>query len=496
MRLFIHGIKSLIRRPAKTIMLLLILFVVFNLIFVGFIIRNSVSQSKEYIRSQIGGAVEYRVDMTSLISSAAGNPRNAMQSVPALSQKVADKIAKSSYVSQYFVSETASVNATAIKPAQTQSDTGGFQGNFSDFTMKGSNVPEGIDFVTGSITLKDGSFPSSANVDNGDPVILISQAVATANNLRINDKVTLGYVKRTQQAPVAGNAGGGIAGGNNGGNNRQQTTSTTKSETYNIIGIYDTKSTTYNVNTVLTSNKAILSLSSRAASDNTNASIVFMLKNPADVDAFVAENKPFLTSQYHTLYSNDAEYNSLTRPLNLIAVITSLLISVVFAAGAAIILAIVTIFVRDRKFEIGLLLSSGEGRFKIVMQFVFEMTMIAIIAFLLSAVSSNLIAKSVGNWIANEQLLSTQSVLVDSTTTTTSAPAQFIQQRGPGGRNNQANVYGSVNMKDVAAEFDASISSKVFGQLLLSSLLLVLIGSGVPLVVIMGYNPRRILQDY
>jgi putative ABC transport system permease protein len=57
MRQIIHGLKSLIRRPAKSIMLFIILFVVFNLVFTGFIIQNSVARSKEYIRNQIGSAV-------------------------------------------------------------------------------------------------------------------------------------------------------------------------------------------------------------------------------------------------------------------------------------------------------------------------------------------------------------------------------------------------------------------------------------------------------
>lgn len=482
MRLFNHGIKSLVRRPAKTIMLLIILFVVFNLIFVGFIIRNSVAQSKEYIRDQIGGAVEYRVDMSSIINVVPGNPRNGMPNIPALSLKVADKIAKSSYVSQYFVSETSSVNSEDITPAQTQASTGGFQGRFSDFNLKGSNMPESIDFVLGSIALKEGSFPSTANVENGDLVIMVSEAVAKSNNLRINDKVTLGYVTRTAFLPGAG------AGGDR--QNTQQTT-VSNTKTFNVIGIYEAKSTDYDVNTLLTSNKTIYALSGQTASDNSNASIIYVLTHPDDVDAFIKENTPYLTSQYHSLYSNDEKYESLTRPLNLISVITSLLISVVFAAGAAIILAIVTIFVRDRKFEIGLLLSSGEGRPKIIMQFVFEMTIIAIIAFSLSAGSSNLIAKGVGNWIVNEQLLSDQSVLVDSGNTNQN---QFMIRSGAF-RGNTTNIYGSVDMKDVATEFDASISAEVFGQLLLISIVLVMIGSGVPLVVIMGYNPRRILQD-
>jgi hypothetical protein len=67
-----------------------------------------------------------------------------------------------------------------------------------------------------------------------------------------------------------------------------------------------------------------------------------------------------------------------------------------------------------------------------------------------------------------------------------------------GGRNfmqSSVSLYGAVDMQNVADKFDVSINAKVIGQLMLASIALVLIGSSIPLVVIMGYKPRQILQD-
>ncbi len=478
MRILIHGIKSLIRRPAKTTMLFLILFVIFNLIFIGFIIENSISESKEYIRTQMGSAVEYKMDFESLLSSANGGPQQQMQNISALSLLVAEKMAKSNYVSQYFVSQTGNVNSEVILPAETQQSAGGFQRSFSDFNLKGSNVAEHLDFIMENISLKEGNLLSNGNIENGDNVILISSALAAANNLRVGDLVSLSLASNTF----------GVAGRVNG-----QTTETTEAVAINfeIIGLYEVNNEEFDVNTILTSNTVITDMNGASASDDTNASIVYLLDHPDHVKAFIEENTPYITSEYHTLYSNDDEYVSLTKPLNLISVITSILFYVVFAAGAAIILAIVTIFVRDRKFEIGLLLSSGEGRLKIITQFVFEIMAIAVVAFVLSMGTSNIAAKYVGNWIVENQLLADDSV-VNSSTSSVSTGANFLRI-GMGA--NQTSVYGDVNMQNVADEFDASVSVQVVGKLLLASMFLVLIGSGVPLVVIMGYNPRRILQD-
>ena len=255
--------------------------------------------------------------------------------------------------------------------------------------------------------MTDGKALTAENLKNGDKVVIISKDVADANNLRVGDMVSLSYVAAQGfEAPGAGGRNGGAT----------AATTTAKAVDYEVIGIYEATSTTstastFDVNTMFTSNTVIYDLNGTTGKDETSGSVVYLLDNPEHVAAFIKEQSPNLTSEYHSLYSNDDEYNSLTKPLNLISFITAILIWVVFIAGAAIILAVATIFVRDRKFEIGLLLSSGEGKMKIITQFIFEMMLIAIVAFGISVASSNVASKSVSTWIVNNQLLSQTSLI-------------------------------------------------------------------------------------
>jgi len=499
MRMFIHGIKSLIRRPAKTAMLFVILFIVFNLIFIGFIIQNSVQQSKAYIRSQIGGAVEYKMDYTEFMETMQ-NPGSASKTTkpsaqttrpPSLSLAVAEKMAASKYVKSFYITESANVSSDTVDPAETQETAGGFQKSFSDFTLSGANSIESLSFATGDVTLAEGNAITVDQLKNGDKVVLISKDVADANDLRVGDMVSLALVSQQRGLPAVGGKDSTQANGSQ--KSSENTTTTATAYDYEVVGIYEAVSTDFDVNTMFTSNTVIYDLNGTTSSDETSGSIVFLLNHPEDVDAFITEATPYLTSEYHILYSNDEEYESLTKPLNLISFITSILIWVVFIAGAAIILAIVTIFVRDRKFEIGLLLSSGEGKFKIVSQFIFEMMVIAVIAFLISVASSNVAAKGVSGWIVENQLLSTSSLIGSTSTNTTPAQNGF---RGMGSNTASVSVYGSVDMQNVADEFDVSVSAAVVLKLLLASTFLVLIGSIIPLTTIMGFNPKRILQDY
>jgi putative ABC transport system permease protein len=486
MRFLIHGIKSLVRRPAKTVMLFIILFVVFNLIFTGFIIQNSIDRSKDYIRSQIGCAVEYRMDFSKLMEvmrQGNGQLRQNIQ-VPALSLQVAEKIAANAYVASYYVSEAANVSSTAADPAQTQSQSGDFQRNFSEFTLSGTNREQNLSFVLGQVKLTAGRNLTADELKNGSKVIMVSDEVAAANDLQIGDSIDLTRV--SQQAPGGRDQMTNPSGSSASGASAQ-------AADYEIIGIYQAVQDDADVNTFYTSNAAVTDINGTTASDETSGSIVFLLDDPSHVDAFKQAASPYLTSEYHVLYSDDTEYQTLTRPLNLLALITSILITVVFVAGAAIIMALVTIFVRDRKFEIGLLLSSGESRTKIVGQFVFEMLVIAIVAFAVSALSSSIISIGVSSWIVDSQLLS-QTSLISTSTASTNLPAQF---QNLGGRFGQSSVslYGAVNMQNVADRFDVSINAAVIGRLMLASIALVLFGACIPLFSIMRYRPRQIMQD-
>jgi putative ABC transport system permease protein len=327
---------------------------------------------------------------------------------------------------------------------------------------------------------------------SGTALVIISEDVATANNVRVGDAIGLSKVTPTRP---------GNQGGQNVPNNSSSTAGTqsaasvtaaaaTESQ-YEVIGIYKAVKDTFNVNTMFTSNAVIDDLNQTAASDETSGSIVFLLDSPDHVAAFKSEASPLLTSKYHTLYSDDSEFTSLTKPLNLISFITSILIWVVFIAGAAIIMALVTIFVRDRKFEIGLLLSSGEGRLKIISQFIFEILIIAIVAFALSALSSTFAAKGVSNWIVDNELLSSTSLVSTTTNTATNIGNPFQN----GFNRTSTSLYGAVDMQSVADQFNVAVNGSVIGNLLIASIILILFGSSIPLVVIMGYRPRRIMQE-
>lgn len=457
MRAVKHAVLSLIRKPAKAVMIFVIILVVYGLVFTGIIIQNSVKSSKEYVRKELGAVVSMRADAVRVIGQKMSITDFKRLELPI---SLAKEIAKDPLVKDLYITQMTSAINEDLKSATNMGNEQGNgmavtysrkNGEAGGFTLNGSNVDIPMEFSDGTYTITQGHLRSTA--EEGKDTLLISEEFASMNNLSVGDLVDL--------------------------------TSSTDSQTYKfeVIGIFS-GSETYMVDQMYTSLDSVYKLADIKEGSETASSISFLLNDPLDVDAFISQHKGQLPNEDLVLYANDSEYQSLTRPLDLISTITSILLVVVFFAGAIIMLAIITIFVRDRKNEIGLLLSSGEGKLKIISQFILEVLMVSIIAFVLATGVSKFTSDYAANWIVKNQL-------VEDTTQSSIdfGGGSMISIGIPGATENQLQI------SDVAKEFNVSIDGKVIGNLLLISFGLVILSAGAPLMIILGYKPRESLQD-
>lgn len=462
MRALKHAFLSLIRKPTKAVMIFVILFVVYGLVFTGLIIQNSVKSSKEYIRKELGAVVDMQVDIAKAFNQQLQPSEIKKISLPV---SLAKEIAKDPLVKELYITQMTGVNNDDLESAMNLGQDssgksvsvrmGSDSGANMDFTLIGNSAEVPLEFSDGTYQISEGHLPGAE--DAGKDTLMISEEFANKNNLSVGDFVDF--------------------------------TSTSDNQTYQfeIIGIF-TGSADYAVDQMYTSLDSVQKISGTASTDNASA-ISFMLKDPLDVDKFIDQHKNQMPNDYIVLYADDSQYNSLTKPLDLISTITSILLVVVFIAGVIIMLAIITIFVRDRKFEIGLLLSNGEGRLKIISQFVMEILMVSVIAFGLAAGASQLSSKYVADWIVKNQL-----VEQDDTDTFTSMGKgnMFVMGRAASGASNTST---QVSISDVAKEFNVAVDADVIKNLLILSFGLVILSAGAPLIIILSYKPRQSLQD-
>lgn len=472
MRIFKHAFLSLVRKPTKAIMIFGILFVVFGLVFTGILIRNSVTESKKYIRIEMGAVVSYVPNYVKYSNTV--NDSDSSEDFDytqlELSSSVAYDIAEDSAVKKIYLTENGYVMSSSLISGMDNGgervyyDDDSEQMNYAYFTTTGNNQPVPVEFENNNLTLVSGRHMTEDDFTNNAYVVLISEELALANNITVGDTISFtpenynysydengNYIEEDEGEPID----------------------------FEVIGLYS-GAASYGVDNIFTSLEITQMLSGRDEMEEEMApsNIRFLLYDPLDVEAFIERSSTLLPSEYTQLTSNDSAYKTLTRPLDLIATITNILIVVVFIAGAIIVIAIVTIFVRDRKFEIGLLLSSGESKIKIVSQFIVEIFVVAIIAFALSAGASQLSSDYIAKWIVTNQL-----VVDDSEEQT-----NYYYYNSTGTND-------TVDMEQVADEFDISLSFGVILNLMLVSFVLLLVAASIPLLIILSFKPREALQD-
>lgn len=448
MKTVTHAFLSIVRKPSKAILLFVILLVIFSLVFTGIIIQNSILRSKESVRRGLGAIVALEPDYMKAMKDKL--PQEEYAKKLALTASLADDLSKDASVVRTHVTEIGIGFSSELKSAVSQDDgmvsiAGTGSPGDTYLPLYGSNQLIPLPFSSGKLTLAEGRHRTDA--DAGRDTVLISGEFAAKNKLAVGQQIGIK------------NSDGSIV------------------QKFEIIGLY-AGAEQYGTDAMYTSPESCRKLSPEQPEPNV-ASIHVELKDPMQVEGFLQRNKARLPSEYLRLNAGNSEYAKLTRPLDLMSTITTLMLWVVFLAGALILIAIVTLFIRDRRFEIGLLLSNGTPKVGIMAQFVLELLLVACLAFGVSAVTSQLTSGATASWIAQTQLVEDEGA----------ADAEAFVSFG-----GELDYTGKVDMKDVASQFDVSIDAKTMTRLTLVSLALLLAAAAAPLSVILAFKPRESLQ--
>ena len=138
-------------------------------------------------------------------------------------------------------------------------------------------------------------------------------------------------------------------------------------------------------------------------SKQTIDSAVYYLKDPAKMEKFVASASKKLDTDTMTLSANDQAYQQMLTPLNNVASFATNIVILVAVAGVIILSLIVILSIRERRFEIGVLMSLGENKAKIIGQFFIELFVIMLVSVSLAGMTGNVIGNVIGNQLLSQQ---------------------------------------------------------------------------------------------
>lgn len=272
-----------------------------------------------------------------------------------------------------------------------------------DFTITGVNATANVsEFTSGTNKISKGTGITNSTADNE---AVISSNLAKANSLSVGSTFKV-------KATVDGT----------------ETTYTLK-----VVGIYKSSSTVTSAqlqnnasnpqNNIYTN---LTTADTMKGETDTLDSATITLSDPSKLSSFVKSAKKSIDTSKYSVTSSDEIYKQMLQPLNNISKISKNIVILVAIAGAVILTLIVILSVRERRYEIGVLMSLGESRIKIIGQFFAELFIVTLISIAIASAAGNVVGNTLGN-----QLLSSSSSTTQTTSQQNDGPGNG--QGGPGG---------------------------------------------------------------
>ncbi|MDT0003128.1 ABC transporter permease [Listeria cossartiae subsp. cayugensis] len=436
MNFFKRAWLSMKARKGRSVLQLIIFTVVCVLILSGFTIQSAADKASELAREQLGGTVTLTVDrekqMQAMREEASSSDSSSTEAKPKFQSSPIDvsdanDLAKLDHVASYNYYSSTQALASGFDPIESSGDTsssddsstttqtqgpGGGQGGpqmvDADLSISGLlDSATSTDFEAGTSELTSGVAITSADKDKN--VAMVEENLAEENDWKVGDSFTVtssdGNTKVTLKIV-------GIYKSTDAGSDMAQN--------FSFLNPYNKVYVPYTVaNTIKGSDYK-----------NTVDSAVYTMDDAANISAFEKEAKKVDSIDWDTfkLDANDTLYQQMIGPIDSVASFSKNVVYIVSIAGALILGLLVMMQVRDRKYEMGVLLAIGEKRGKLIAQFFVEILIVALISFGLAAASSHYVAQLAGN-----QLLEQQNSSTTETSTTENRGPGGSGQGGPGG---------------------------------------------------------------
>lgn len=461
----------------------------------------SLSDYQKYAKASSAVKTTYYTETTSLSATDSFQPVESSDSSSSSSSS-----SSSGSDSSSSSSDTASAPSGNAPDQSGQGGKGGMMQQSGDFSLVGFSSDTAVaNAANGSFTMASGEVFGYTSASDGD--VIISQSLATFNNLKVGDTISVA--------------------------NASDSSTTYK---LTVVGIYKNTSDSSQsmggpggstasdpANAIYTSVSTLKKLGLDSSSDSDDAAqlnFTYVFANKDAYETFVSDVKKAGLSSDYTVQSADVEeYEQSLVPLDNLSKFALTLLIIVLAVGAIVLIALNLFNIRERKYEIGVLTAIGVNKVKVAAQFVAEVFVVTMIGLALGVAGGAVASVPVSNQLLASQVASQQSQQASqqqqfgrgmqapgagsgssgssdssgsssssssdnsSKSTTQQAPSQ------PGGNKMMTRAVNYVST------VNASVNLKIVGQLILIGLALTILASLAAVIVVMRYEPLQILAD-
>lgn len=500
-----RALLSMRTKKGRTVLLCAVFSAILIFVLAGLTIQSAALTATENAKKSVGATVTLSANREAAMKkNQEGNtgdkPDPSRFSLTPVSLTDAQKIADLANVKSYaFLASSSAGAGEGITPISTESESetstsptasnnqasgeeqgepqeGGRMGGGpmsdmkqSDFQVSGvMDLSMSSDFSEGIAEITSGEAIKASDKETNN--VVIEQTLANANELKVGDTFK---VTDPQDA--------------------------TKTYELTIKGLYktsengDSMGMMFNflnpANTVYTSYTFANILKGDDAKDTID-SASYTLDDPKQMDTFVKEAEKLIDTESFSLQTNDQAYQQMLQPLNNVASFAKNIVILVAVAGVIILTLIVMMTIRERRYEIGVLLSLGESRFKVVLQFFIEIIICMFVALVITTFSGNIVGNIVG-----EQLINQQTESVQQSANNQGQPMEKGEPRqdGPGAGGMSKLGASSEKAAKEMEELNISVQPKEIATLVGLGLLISFFSIVLSSIGILRLQPKKIL---
>ncbi len=538
MNFFQRALKNTTRKLSKSVLLALTFFVIGNFVIVGLGISNAAEQAKVMTRKQMRAAVTYQLDYEAFWDYIEELPEEeqmeAYNHYPYITDDeiqalMADDRIKSVNAITNLQAWPIGIEGVPLNNEYEQNNYGSSMSCWIDETgqevceeytwvdpelfIKANGFSGMIEFSDEMYILKEGRMYTQEEIEDAEKVCLITDTLAEHNNLRVGDMIEISFESPSNF--------------NNHYNSWYSEMGLTEEDfklELEVIGIFDNTQTAdptadnfdwmakyespENIvlmpDSIYAEHQLNISLKSweyykqmwpddeyyqnednMPTMDNilSKSAVTLLLNDPLEVDSFVEQVQASLDGQYRLLDANNETFEQLSRPLDTLTLFSSMIVVLVLVNAVVIITLVTALTLKTREYEIGVLLSQGVSKFMVIAQFFVELALVAVLGFTLAVGSGSLIAGRVG-----EAVLQYQVEFSGLNEAEVDDDYNYIS-------NWDDNYFTEISLSDMVDAYEVQISPLIIGEIYVAGLGIVLISILIPSLMIMRYNPKKILMS-
>lgn len=404
MKQFKRAVTSIVRNAKGSFLSFFVVFVLATVLIMAFLVSDSMQNIRQYIDSQLGAKATIQIDQD-VFSSLDSFEKQSFQRID---EEFIKNLGEFDEVADYDYSYR--IDSIVVA-----------KGVKSTIKLNGSKNKLPLSFTEGKVTLSEGRFFSPQEISEDSKVALISSQYSITSGVIIGDVISV-YLNDQEIVHV----------GDMNGQDKYVTLPKAEVVELHVIGLFkpvqsiNSGSFSQENNKIYLSNATVKGMIQKSIEtmetllgytminfNETLSQPIFILKDASGSISFKSKVEPLLPYGYKVITLATA-YDSVVGSLNVLTT-TGQFIVIASVVLLGTLFALLMIWrARERKYELGILISMGEKKGKILTQLLFESWIIASLAILLSSVGGLFIAKSITDNFITQQVSRSNSQIAES----------------------------------------------------------------------------------